>query len=146
MSFIIEKSVFIRKPAKQVFDFHADITNHVDWHDHVLRVTQLNDIPVGVGATYEVINKVGFRENKDTREIIAFDPPHAYTYRVSTGSFTGTSEQTFADQDGGTHFLVRGEFQFSGILRFFEGLIAKQLDKHLAEALHELKHYLEAQP
>lgn len=143
MVYSIKHSVIIAKPIHEIFDFHANLLNHVDWHDHIITVDVISDIKEGIGATFRVVNKVGWMTNTDIREIIAYDRPHSFTYQLTTNSVTGTSQQILESVDEGTRFTVIGEFQMSGIARFFEPMIAKRVDAHIAEAVIELKHYME---
>ena len=142
--FRVEHSVLINRPPALVFEFHSNLINHADWHDHILQVEPLTGITQGIGAKFRVVNRVGFMNNTDYREIISYDPPYSYTYKLTTGGVEGTSQQILSEIEGGTQFTVIAEMHPKGIVRLFEPMISKRLDAHIGEAVLELKHYIEA--
>ena len=79
-----------------------------------------------------------------TIEIIAYDRPHAYTYRSTAAGAVTDSHQRFTAENGGTRFHVRAELHFQGLARLFGWLILKfGLERHVEAAVRELKEALE---
>ena len=141
---VVEKSIWINRPPQDIFDFHADHTNRVAWHDHVTRSEMITPPPVGLGSRFEIDNITAGRPVSMAIEIIAFDRPRAYSYRSYAASAITDSHQTFTAENGGTRFHVRIELRFKGLTRLFGRYILRfGLEKHFETAVRELKDEME---
>lgn len=141
---VVEKSIWINRPAQDIFDFHADHANRVAWHDHVTRSEMITPPPVGLGSRFEADNITAGRTVSMEIEITASDRPHAYSYRAHTASAVVDSHQTFTAEKGGTRFHVRIELHFKGLARLFgRYLLRFGLEDHFETAVKELKEEME---
>jgi hypothetical protein len=142
--YVIERSIWINRSPEAVFDFHADHSNRVTWHEHVSRSEMTTPPPVGLGSRFEIDATSAGRPTPMTIEIITFDRPNAYSYRSTAASAITNSHQRFTAENGGTHFQIRGEIQARGLARPFGWFILKfWLEKHFESAVQELKEELE---
>jgi len=141
---IVEKSIFIQRPIEEVFAFHADSSNRVDWHDHVISSDLLGDQALGLGACFIIVNKSFGRTVTMLQEITSYDPPHRYCYEVLTGPANVESCQRFESQDGGTLYTSTIYISLKGLLKPFTGLLVRWwFDQHAEKAAEEFKEVME---
>jgi len=142
--YVIERSIWINRSPEAVFDFHADHSNRVAWHEHVSRSRMITPPPVGLGSRFEIDATSARQFTPMDIEIIAFNRPVAYSYRSIAGSAITDSHQAFSAENGGTRFRVKAEPHFRGLARLFAWFILKLwLERHIEAAVRELKEELE---
>ena len=60
----IEKSVLIKRPQQEVFDFVTDLSNDSKWQSSIESVERVSDGPIGVGSTWRYVTKFLGRKNE----------------------------------------------------------------------------------
>src|SRR6478735_11942462 len=80
------------KPAHELFDFFADMTNAKSWDPSITRAVRLDDGPVGLGSRFEVTLGAMGRDLVLTYEIVEHGPPGKVGLRAESGIFV--SEDT----------------------------------------------------
>ena len=141
---VVEKSTWINRSPKDVFDFHANHANRAIWHKHVTRSEMITSAPLGIGTRFKIDTITTNRTLPMEIEITAFDPPKYYSYRSYATNAITDSHQTFEAENEGTQFNVRIELNFRGIAKPLGWFILKfGLERHIEEAVREIKDELE---
>src|SRR5438876_4054864 len=87
-----ENSVTINRPVEDVFSYMANVENSPTWQNPVLEARQTSSGPMGVGATYVVRAKLLGRQFQSTAEVTAWNPPHSWTVKTTSGPVHGTGQ------------------------------------------------------
>lgn len=92
----------IEAPVETVFEVATDLPRAAQHIRGIERIELLTDLPIGVGTRWRETRRVMGRQDTQTMEITAFDPPKSYTIGCdSMGSHFETTFR-FAEQPGGT--------------------------------------------
>jgi carbon monoxide dehydrogenase subunit G len=140
----IEKSVLIKRPQQEVFDFVTDLSNDSKWQSSIESVERVSDGPIGVGSTWRYVTKFLGRKNETEIQMTSYDPPHQSRVKAVSGPIPFENTHTFQAQDGGTLLTFTGQAEIGGFFKMAEGLAAKQIEKQLETDGAALKKLLEA--
>ena len=148
----VTNSVLIDRPRDEVFEYLADVANHLEFSDHYLRdfrVTREDTYGYGAGARFRLDmpgNRYGFAEFT----IIEFERPRRIVMAGRAGKYNRTRvlwEYELEDDHGGTEVrlttetvpgilsdrLVEGLFLFRGWFRRNQGKALRRLRSILEE-------------
>ncbi|UCC86571.1 MAG: SRPBCC family protein [Anaerolineales bacterium] len=142
--FTFEKSIFIKRPPQEVFDFMGDPTNDPQWRDSAISAEWTSEGSPGVGSTVRSVDKILGRQMESTSEIIAWDRPHLWGQKSVGGPMPYEMTVKFEVKEQGTQLTVSGNVEPGGFFKIAEGLVRKQLEKQFETDLNGLKRVLEA--
>ncbi len=80
------------KPAQELFDFFADMTNAKGWDPSITKAVRLDEGPVGLGSRFEVTLRAMGRDLVLTYEVVTYGPPGKVVLRADSSLFV--SEDT----------------------------------------------------
>ncbi len=140
----VEGSVVIGRSIEEVFAFVTDLGNALKWQTGIVEARQTSDGPVQVGAAYKYVAEVLGRRMDTSGEVVAFDPPHRYAWKATSGPFPMSGETHCETVDGGTRVTDRIEAEPGGFFKLAEGLLARQMQGQVVGDLGKLKSVLEA--
>lgn len=121
--------------------------NYRDWHPDHIAAEWLAGPPNRVGSIMRAVELIGDHEEELLLELVEFDPPYRYAYRIgrSVGLLLpGGAFEIEPDPEGGCWFTARIAYRYGA---FTERLFKKrveQLRAHLAEESANLKRIVEA--
>ncbi len=138
-----EKSVFINRPQQEVFDFVSNTANESQWDSGGGTTEKTSEGPTGLGTTYRTTTKFLGRGIEADIEITSWDAPNEYTQKGTSGPFPFETKNTFTPKENGTQLTISGQAELSGFFKMAEGLVGKQLEKHIDTDLNLLKIVLE---
>ena len=144
----LEDTVHIDASPLEVWGWLCHLVdNYRDWHpDHVL-AEWLAGPPNRVGSVMRTVELIGDHEEELLLELIEFDPPCRYAYRIGRSIgllLPGGAFEIEPDPAGGCYFTARIAYRYG---LFTERLVRKrvrQLRTHLAEESYNLKRIVEA--
>lgn len=147
----VTNSVLIDRPREEVFEYLADVANHLEFSDHYLtdfRLTREDTYGYGAGARFRLKmrgNRYGFADVS----LIEVDRPRRIVEAGRGGKFNRTrflSEYTLEQAGGGTRVTLTTE-TVPGILsdRLAEGLLFARgwVKRNQGKALRRLRSILE---
>jgi uncharacterized protein YndB with AHSA1/START domain len=140
-----ERTVTIRRPAREVFAYLADGTNDPQWRSGVLEIERTSDAD-GVGAVYrQVLAGPGGRRIAGDYRVTVFDPPRRFEFQVIAGPARpkGSFELTPRGDDA-TDVRFALDVRPRGLTLLLTPMIAAQMRKEVA-ALDRAKRVLEAE-
>lgn len=144
----LEDTVHIDASPLEVWGWLCHLVDYYrDWHpDHVL-AEWLTGPPNRVGSVMRTVELIGDHEEELLLELVAFEPPYRYAYRIGRSIGLLLPEGAFEiepDATGGCRFTARIAYRYGP---FTERLFRKrveQLRTHLAEESGNLKRIVEA--
>ncbi len=141
--FVAENEVIIHKPVEEVFAYATDPNRLSRWRPSVLEVIGYTP-PVGVGATYELAEKLMGRRQQFGQRVTAHEPNRLQVVETTSGSVRPTQRFTFEPiSDGRTRYAARLEVHTSGLMRLFEPLMRGKVRKTMGIYGENLKRNLE---
>ena len=143
----LEDTVHIDASPLEVWGWLCHLVdNYRDWHpDHVF-AEWLAGPPNRVGSVMRTVESIGDHEEELLLELIEFDPPYRYAYRIGRSIGLLLPEGVFEiepDPAGGCNFTARIAYRYGP---FTERLFRKrveQLRMHIAEESSNLKRIVE---
>jgi uncharacterized protein YndB with AHSA1/START domain len=139
-------SLFINRSPQDVFDFLTDPANLSKWNSVMESAEWTSSGVPGVGSTYKVVAKMPWGKKEGLAEIIQWDPPNRYGYKIMAVFPFEDIESviTLAPKDNGTQLTFDAQFRMAGVLRFGDGLFAKLGERGDGSNFETAKRLLEA--
>ena len=142
--FVVESVVEIERPAPEVFDFVADMTNAPLWQSGLHRVQRTPAGPVSIGSQHVFERRFAGRVLRSRNRITAFDPPSRMAFEIPEGWISGRAVYEVTPTEGGGRVSCRMEFRARGIGRLLEPLLARLLSHDSRRDDQRLKALLES--
>ena len=76
-------SIEIGRPAAEVFDYLADMSNNPEWQKGQVRCTWTSAPPIAVGSTYDQEARFMGRTIRSSFEVTEFEPGHRIRIRTT---------------------------------------------------------------
>ncbi|HEX2322039.1 MAG TPA: SRPBCC family protein [Streptosporangiaceae bacterium] len=140
-----ERTVTIRRPTEDVFDYLADGTHNPEWRSGVIEI-QRTSAADGQAATYrQVLSGPGGRPMDGDYRVTVFEPPRRLEFVVTAGPArpSGTFELTEGPEQGSTVVRFALDLEPTGVMRLMSPMITKQMRREVAQ-LDSLKARLES--
>jgi uncharacterized protein YndB with AHSA1/START domain len=136
--------ILIRRPVEEVFAFVMEIERTPEWRPRMSAVEWMTDDEPGVGSRFRVtVKTLGLTVHFEP-EIVAWDPPHAVTYRQSTGPAQMDSFMEWRPEGGDCRFQMGATVGSQGWMRFLAPLVGRSVLPQNMRDLIRLKRVLES--
>ena len=140
-------SFFINRSQQDVFDFLSDPANLSKWDSDFESAEWTSSGVPGIGSTYRASGKRLGSEKDGFFEIVRWNRPNGYSYKVKERMFLFEHAETaitLKPKDNGTEATFEYQFEIIGRLKFAEGFAAKMGKKRIESNLDTAKRLLEA--
>lgn len=140
-------SVFINRPQQDVFDFLSNPANISKWDTDFQSAEWISSGVPGIGSRYRASGKRIGSEKDGFFEIIQWDRPNRYGYKVTERMFLFEHAETIftlKPKDNGTEVTLESNFEIVDKLKFAEGFAARMGKKRIKGNLNAAKPLLEA--
>ena len=127
-------SVFINRSQQDVFDFLSDPANFPKWDSDFESAEWVSSDAPGIGSIYRASGKRLGSEKEGLFEIVQWNRPNCYGYKVKERMFLFERAETaitLKPKDNGTEATCEYQFEIVGRLKFTEGLVAKMGKKRI---------------
>jgi hypothetical protein len=138
----VEKSVFINKPVKEVYDFVSGDGNYTKWQPGVVEVIEGGPRNT-VGSSFTEVRKFMGQELRTTMQITFLEPYVKWVGKVIKGPVPYELTVTYEASNGGTKYTTKLVGEPKGFFKLAENLVAAQLEKGLTEDFLRLKALIE---
>jgi hypothetical protein len=135
----VEKSIFINKPAQDVWAFTTAEGGYMKYQVGVTEVIEGKGPRHTVGSTFTEVRKFMGQEMRTTIEVTAIEPNAKWAGKVIKGPVPYEVTTTYEDSNGGMKYTTKVVGEPKGFFKLAEGLVASQLEKSLGEDLQKLK-------
>ncbi|MGD8969484.1 MAG: SRPBCC family protein [Anaerolineae bacterium] len=139
-----EKTVYIKRPRQEVFDFVSDPANDALYRKGARFSEWSSEGPVGVGSTMRTVDRFIGREVETTSEITIWDPPKKYAFQTVGGPAVARFTLAFESIEDGTKLTSCGEVEFKGLLKVVGWLLGRQIKNQAQSDFDTLKRLLES--
>jgi carbon monoxide dehydrogenase subunit G len=139
-----EKTVYIKRPRQEVFDFVSDPANDALYRKGAKSSEWSSEGMVGVGSTMRTVDRFMAREIETTSEITIWDPPTKYAFQTVGGPAVARFTLAFESIEDGTKLTSRGEIEFKGLLKVVGWLLGRQIKNQAQSDFDTLKRSLES--
>lgn len=138
----VSKSVFINRPAQEVFAYLADFSNTAEWDPGVAEATQTSDGPVGLGSTFDLVALFRGRRVPVTYEVTVFEPPSRVVLVGRNPRFTGTDDIGVTAEGDGARVSWNAQFEMQGLFKLAQPFLGGVFEKLSQEAMDGLQETL----
>ena len=166
-----ERSVTIRAPIDEVFDYVSDFTRHGEWNHQIIEVTKVSDGPAAVGTRFHakerppkhlstpmklifplMLRMVGMDDHTEA-EITHWEPGRKIAWIASaplrSGDVWMRAEWELALLPEGNRTTVFQRFHYTPVHERAKRSMSEQkatemINKEVTDNLHSLKHLLES--
>lgn len=135
----VSKSVFVARPADEVFAYLADFTNAAEWDPGVAEATLTSPEPIGLGSTYDLVTLFRGRPVAVAYRTTEYDPPNRLVLVGTNKNFTGTDDIGVAPEGDGARVFWNAEFKMKGVARFLAPFLGGVFEKLSEEAMEGLQ-------
>jgi len=142
--FKFEKSIYISRPQREVFDFVTNLANDPKWQSSIECAEQTSEGPIGVGSTWRYVTQFLGRKVETEIVVTSYDPPSQASVKAASGPVPFENTYKFESKENGTQLSVIGEAEIGGFFRLAEGLVGTQVEKQIETDANALKLLLEA--
>lgn len=140
----IQLSVVINRPIEEVFAFHNDPNNDVQWQTGVLESKQTSEGPFGVGTTVNTVIQFLGKRIDTTAEITEYESNEKVRAKATSGPIPFDSTVTFESVEGGTKLTTEAEIDFGGFYKLAEPIVTRSAKRQFEGSFANLKDILEA--
>ncbi len=140
-------SVFINHSQPYVFDFLSNPANIPKWDADFESAEWISSDAPGIGSTYRASGKRLGSEKDGWFEIVQWNRPDHYSYKVKERMFLFEHAETaitLKPKDNGTEVTYESQFEIVGSLKFAEEFAARMGKKRIEGNLNAAKRVLEA--
>jgi Polyketide cyclase / dehydrase and lipid transport len=116
------------------FAYMADFTHALAWDPSVSRARRADDLPIGLGATFDLVARFGGRDVPLRYEIAEFEPPRLVVLEARRGGFVSRDTITVAPAGTGSVVHYDARLVFSGLGRLLEPVLQRIFDRVGARA------------
>ena len=141
--FISKVAIHISRPRDEVFTYVADARNRPRWDESVESEELTSPEPIGVGSTIRTRMRSMGREYEYTWKIVEHDPPDGMVVESTSGPFPTTLRFEFTGRDAATELTATVTGRPTGLMRWFQPMIARTTQQNLDRAYARLKRLLE---
>lgn len=134
----ISKSVFVARPADEVFAYLADFSNTAEWDPGVVEAHRTSSGPVGFGSTFDLVTLFRGRRVPVSYEVTAYEPSNRVVLVGRNKSFVGTDDIGVSREGSGTRVTWNAEFQMKGLAKLLQPFLSGVFEKLSAEAMDGL--------
>lgn len=137
-----EVSLHFNRPVEQVFAFLINLQNVPRWQSNLVEVKQLTQGALQVGAQVYEIRRFGRQLSEVRAEFTDFELNKRFAMKTLTKPQVVVSF-SFDPEDSGTRLRYKFVLLTSGIMRLFEPLFERLLQKQRESDFETLKSLLE---
>lgn len=142
---LVTHTIWIGRPATDVFDFFTDFSQASRWRQYVVSMAPIDpSTPIGVGSRLRTeIELMGARETFEM-EVLAFNRPSLWRHRTFESDFNGYIEYRFEPEGAGTRVTMTINIKPSGLYGWLGmPLMLLRRERPYAEQLPQLKRVME---
>jgi hypothetical protein len=139
----VESTVFIKRPAKDIFDFLAEPTNFMKYVSGAISSEWTSKPPHGVGSTLVQDLKVLGQTLHANLEVTKYASPSELNFKTDGKPVSYELSHKLEALDGGTQLSLHLEGEGTGFFKLAEGALASQMQKQFDSDLQTLKSVLE---
>ncbi len=138
-----EEQVTIARSPEAVFAFLTDPANDPRWRPGVVETRQVSDGPMAVGTTLEETYAFMGRRIDARYQVIDHQPERVHRVRAIGGPLEAEAGYLLEPVGGGTRVTITADVELSGMFKFAEPMVARQLKADIATSAANLKRTLE---
>ncbi len=125
----IHERIATTLPIEAAFDFVADFANSQEWDPGTTSSRRLDEGPVGPGARYSLMVRMGGRVAPMEYSIRDFDRPHRVVLVGSGSNVKAVDEIRFERAGDGTIVDYSADIRLGGLLRLVEPFLGGTFEK-----------------
>jgi uncharacterized protein YndB with AHSA1/START domain len=110
-----EKSIVIRRPIEEVFDYVSDQRNTPQWQSGLVEVRRTTEGPLGVGTKHTFVRNFMGRKMEASNEYVAYEPNKLITFKTTSGPVRLEASYLFEPTAEGTKVTGRIEMEAAGV-------------------------------
>jgi hypothetical protein len=140
-------SIYINRSQRDVFDFLSNPANLSKWDSDFESAEWTSGDAPGIGSIYRASGRRLGSEKDGYFEIVQWDRPNRYSYKVKERMFLFERAETaitLKPKVNGTEATCEYQFEIVGRLKFTEGFVARVGKKRIEGNLNAAKRLLEA--
>jgi hypothetical protein len=115
-----QTTVLSSLPAEEAFAFIADFSNCPNWDPNTRRATRVDDGPVGVGSSFDLLTAFAGREVELRYTIVEHEPPRRVVLRAEQPRYTSLDTIAVSPSATGSSVHYDARLSFAGAARLLD--------------------------
>ncbi len=137
-----QTSIHLDCAPAQVFSFLVDPQKLLLWQSGLIESEMLTPAPVGIGARFREVRRMGPRKTEIRAEISEFEPNRCLATRTETKPEARVRYE-LEPEDGGTRLRYAFSLHAAGLMRLMEPMIGRSIRKGTEADLAKLRQLVE---
>jgi uncharacterized membrane protein len=139
----IQETVVIARPVNEVFAFVANARDWPRWHSTMLEAEQTSPGEVGVGTTFQGVNREMGIRMVWTSKATEYEPGQKWGETITSGAMLMQASIMFEPLGAGTMLKMQYDMSVGGPLRLLAPVVTANMRGQMKGNLHRLKSILE---
>ena len=121
----IRETLTTRLSQGDAFDYVADFARQAEWDPNTVSSRRIDEGPLGVGARFELVVRMGRRPTSMEYRITEYEAPERVVLVGEGSGIWSRDDISFRGVPDGTLVEYRAEVRLGGILRFVQPLLGR---------------------
>lgn len=143
----VRVSIEVDRPPEEVFAYWSDWTNNPKWQQGMESCTWTSEPPLRLGSTYDQRASMLGRPIVSSFEVVEYEPDHLVRIKTTKSTLPlDITRRVTPRSDGGTTLdaTIRGEPK--GLMRLFDPLTKRMVERNVRQDYARLKELLDGDP
>jgi carbon monoxide dehydrogenase subunit G len=133
------KTIDVAAPLEEAFGYVADFRTVTEWDPGIVKAQRVNNGPIGLGATYDVMALFRGKPLPFRYEVSAYEEGRRLLFHGAGAKARSVDEILFERAGSGTRITYRAVVTMKGIYRLAGPLLGPTFDEMGSRALAGLK-------
>ncbi|MBM3179253.1 MAG: hypothetical protein FJZ86_02755 [Chloroflexi bacterium] len=139
-----EHSVVIHRPVEEVFAYLSNFENMPNHEQFVVDAKKVTDGAIGVGTQFKVIGKLLIWRPAAILQMTGWESGRRFAFKSLSSPFPVETQYIFEPAAGGTRLTIIDDTHLGGLLRLFEPLLKRYMQRRFSADMKNVKHFLES--
>ena len=141
--FRMSETVSINRPAGEVFEFVADLSNFPLWRANLASSTVVSNQVTGLGARCDEEIQMGPRKIPATCQITSFSAGQTFSFQAVSPGLVYDGRLDVESEADGSSLTLAGEVRLTGLLRLLQPVIHKRMQAGVKKEVAAVKAHME---
>lgn len=143
----VSQTIIVNRPPEEVFEFWSDHSNNPQWQQGQRSCIWTSEAPIGVGSTYDQEAAFLGRPIISSFECVEYEPSKRIRMKTTKSSLPlDIIREVSPSPDGGTTLVATIRGEPSGLMKLFNPLTRRMVERNTRQDYQRLQALLDGKP